>query len=141
MNREKGANVATSKFKAFVVAGLVSISVATLCNAETETSSRSLATTVTAEDLGEPCPSKLVEIYFQASSDEEAGVAILQLFWLVDADFLKQAAIRDPRGETNFGVLLTETFQRSCEQEPWVSVEAAVEQTIVHMESKDSGAH
>ena len=121
-----------------IVACLIGLALPAVSNAEIETSSRALARTITAEDLGEPCPSKLVEIYFQASSDEEAGVALLKLFWLADADFLKRAAIRDPQGKGNSGVLLMKTFQRFCEQEPPVSVEMAVERTIAHLESKDS---
>jgi len=100
------------------------------------TGSRDLLETITEAALTAPCPSSYLEIHLTAASEEEAGLAIVKLFWLVDSEFVKGLVNTDLTG-IEVGVFLGETFRRYCEQKPVVSVDVAVKQSVVYMEWKN----
>jgi hypothetical protein len=87
---------------------------------------------ISPADLTEPCASKFINIHMEADSEEQAGMAIVKLFWLVDPQFLKsaQASTRDPIA---WGISLGENFRFYCELGS-VSVATAVKQTILAMQ-------
>ena len=109
--------------------------IASIADSVAQEDVRALANTVTRQDLQMNCPSRFLEIHMEATSSEQAGMAIVKWFWMVDPEFLKRAAqtTSDPSA---WGVYLGDTFRRYCEQQPQVNVRTAVKQAIVFMESE-----
>ena len=97
-----------------------------------EEKNRDLLKSITEEDLIAKCPSRFLEIHLSASSSDEAGAAILKLFWLVDADFVKGLVDSEMSGH-EVGTALGGAFRRYCEQKPAVTVDVAVKQSIVYL--------
>jgi len=96
---------------------------------------RALANTVTRDDLQMNCSSRFLEIHMEASTSEQAGMAIIKWFWMVNPEFLKRAA-KSTSDPSAWGVYLGETFRRYCEQRPQVTVRTAVKQAIVFLENE-----
>ena len=94
---------------------------------------RRVANSITNQDLYEECPGKFLEIHAMANNTEEAGLAVVKIFWLVDSAFLKRAANSGVSGAT-WGAELGETFRYFCEKAPVVNVRTAAIQTIDYLE-------
>ena len=112
----------------FVMSLLVS---STLASAN---DNRRVANMITHKDLNELCPGKFLEIHSIANTSDQAGMAIMKIFWLVDSSFLKRAANKVSNPE-EWGVTLGETFRYYCEKLiPVVTVRAAALSTISYLE-------
>lgn len=95
---------------------------------------RRVANMITQEDLSELCPGKFLEIHSIANTSEEAGMALIKIFWLVDSSFLKRAANKVSNPE-EWGVTLGETFRYYCEKStPVVTVRTAALKSIRYLE-------
>lgn len=92
-----------------------------------------VANTITVQDLNEPCPGKFIEIHAMASTVDEAGMAIVKIFFLVDQAFLKRAA-NSGVNPNEWGSQLGETFRYFCEKTPVVDVRTAAKQTINYLQ-------
>ncbi len=94
---------------------------------------RRVANSITNQDLYEECPGKFLEIHTMANNTDEAGLAVMKIFWLVDSAFLKRAANSGISG-AKWGAQLGETFRYFCEKAPVVNVKTAAIQTINYLE-------
>ena len=94
---------------------------------------RAVSNSISAIDLNKPCASKFLEIHMEAKTNEQAGMAVLKLFYLVDSAYLIKlaATITDP---DIFGQKLGILFREYCERSPSISVITAVKQTILALE-------
>jgi hypothetical protein len=95
---------------------------------------RAVSKTISKKDLSSPCASKFLEIHMMAESDEQAGTAIMKLFWLVDSAFIKEVADSGVDGR-KWGREFAESFRDYCEAQPPVNVRTAVRQTIKAMKN------
>lgn len=119
-------------FRLFL-SGIV-ISLLVLSTLASATDNRRVANMITHKDLNELCPGKFLEIHSIASTSDQAGMAIIKIFWLVDSSFLKRAANNVSNPE-QWGVTLGETFRYFCEKStPVVTVRAAALKTISYLE-------
>jgi hypothetical protein len=98
-----------------------------------DSDSRKISNLITQKDLGESCAAKFLEIYLQAETDEQAGMALMKLFFLVDSEYLKRAMAKtsDPKA---FGLELGTVFREYCENTIPVTVQTAVKQAILALE-------
>jgi hypothetical protein len=92
-----------------------------------------LSDNLTREDLDSNCGAKFLEIHMEASNIDDAGMAIMKLFWMVDPEFLKIAASEE-NDPPSWGLKLGEAFRIYCEQRPPVKVRTAIKQAIIFME-------
>ena len=91
---------------------------------------RGVANSISYKDLNEPCQGKFQEIHMLAKTSDEAGMAIVKIFWLVDKKFLKRIA-NSGVNPKEWGLMLGETFRYYCEKvSPAVTVKAAAISTI-----------
>jgi len=95
---------------------------------------RGIANSISYKDLNEPCPGKFLEIHTLAKTSDEAGMAIMKIFWLVDKKYLKRIANSEINPE-EWGLMVGEMFRYYCEKSsPAVTVRAAAISTIRALE-------
>ena len=111
---------------------LILLTLASLGNAIAQ-DVRAVSNSISKMDLNKPCASKFLEIHMEAETDEQAGMAILKLFFLVDSEYIKKSAATIVDHDA-FGLKLGKLFQEYCEKSPSVSVKTAVQQTILALE-------
>ena len=93
---------------------------------------RALLGFITNEVLNEKCEPTFIEIHMRAETPNQAGMALLKLFFR-NRDFLRTAATKGIKPQ-EWGIQLGETFRYHCEQRPPVSVRTAIRQTILSIE-------
>ena len=119
-------------FRLFLSGVVISLSVSSTLASANDV--RHVANMITQKDLDALCPGKFLEIHSIANTSDQAGMAIVKIFWLVDSSFLKRAANKVSNPE-EWSVKLGETFRYYCEKStPVVTVRTAALKTISYLE-------